>query len=214
MTYALDTEGLQKLAQPILTESTLSSALILPGIRLLNLPDIIAVDQIQLLRDLPASGYALFAMENLNNNLQSIFNRTQGAIATTKTTTDQLNLLPEPVPYRQPFKTAVTRYRALQREWSFLWMNNQISIHRELLLEWGKQTDALSTALEQLATEPSMNNLLAAKAALSSFRGQFPKWMQQQAIRQPYQVQVWDYRLATIERLLGYGERMVLNSEH
>ncbi|MCP2732034.1 glycoside hydrolase family 10 protein, partial [Limnofasciculus baicalensis] len=70
MTYALDTAGLQTLAQPVLTQSSLSSALVVPGIRLLNLPDIVAVDQIQLLRDLPAAGYALFAAENLNPSLQ------------------------------------------------------------------------------------------------------------------------------------------------
>jgi hypothetical protein len=34
--------------------------------------------------------------------------------------------------------------------------------------------------------------------------------MQSQSATQPYQVQVWDNRLATIERLLRYGERTVL----
>jgi hypothetical protein len=37
--------------------------------------------------------------------------------------------------------------------------------------------------------------------------------MQQQAVTQPYQVQAWDNRLATIERLLRYGERTVLNQD-
>jgi hypothetical protein len=35
--------------------------------------------------------------------------------------------------------------------------------------------------------------------------------MQQQAVKQPYQVQAWENRLATIERLLRYGERTGLN---
>jgi hypothetical protein len=35
--------------------------------------------------------------------------------------------------------------------------------------------------------------------------------MQQQAVTQPYQVQAWDNRLATIEQLLRYGERTLLN---
>jgi hypothetical protein len=34
--------------------------------------------------------------------------------------------------------------------------------------------------------------------------------MQQQGMRHPYQVQVWENRLATIERLLNYGERTTL----
>jgi hypothetical protein len=202
MTYALDTNGLQNLAQPVLTQSTLSSALILPGIRLLNLPNIGAVDQIQLPRDLPTGGFALFAVENLDANLRSILGRTQGRGSPSAR---------EPVPYRQPFPAAAARYAALQREWSFVLANNQISIREPELSEWGKQADTLSTWLNQLAANPSMQNLSLAKASLSSFRFQFSRWMQQQAVAQPYQVQVWDNRLATIEQLLRYGERTVLN---
>jgi uncharacterized lipoprotein YddW (UPF0748 family) len=202
MTYALDTNGLQKLAQPVLSQSALSSALILPAIRLLNLPDIVAIDQIQLLRDLPTGGYAVFAAENLDANLRTIFSRTQGRGSSSAS---------EPVPYRQPFPAAAARYAALQREWSFLLRNRQISIQEPALSQWGKQADALAIALNQLVTEPSMKNLSSAKTALSLFRAQFQRWMQQQAQKQPYQVQVWDNRLATIERLLSYGERTVLN---
>jgi uncharacterized lipoprotein YddW (UPF0748 family) len=204
MTYAMDTNGLQNLAQPVLAESTLGSALILPGIRLLNLPNIVAVDQIQLLRDMPAGGFALFAVENLDANLRSIFSRTQGRSSTSSS---------EPVPYRQPFPAAAARYASLQREWGFLLTNRQILIREPALSEWGKQADTLSQALNQLAAEPSMKNLLSAQASLSSFRSQFRRWMQQQAVEQPYQVQVWDNRLTTIERLLRYGERTALNQE-
>jgi hypothetical protein len=35
--------------------------------------------------------------------------------------------------------------------------------------------------------------------------------MRNQAVEHPYQVRVWDNRLATIERLLRYGERTTLN---
>ena len=202
MTYALDTSGLQNLAQPVLTQSTLSSTLILPGIRLLNLPDIVAVDQIQLLRDLPVGGFAVFAAENLDASLRSIFSRTQGGISSS---------VNEPVPYRKPFPAAAARYAALQREWSFLLANRQILIQEPVLSQWGKQADTLSTALNQLAAQPSMQNLSSAKASLSLFRSQFQRWMQQQAVTQPYQVQAWDNRLATIEQLLRYGERTLLN---
>jgi uncharacterized lipoprotein YddW (UPF0748 family) len=217
MTYALDTNGLQKLAEPLLRQSTLSPVLILPGIRLLNLPDILAIDQMQLLRDSPAGGYALFAVENLDANLRDIFSRTQGGgeqanrrarenfISRSQSSTT------EPVPYRQPFPAAAARYAALQREWNFLLKNNQILIRQPALSEWGKQADALSTSLNQLAAEPSMQNLSSAKASLSSFRSQFQKWMGSQSVEHPYQVQVWDNRLATIERLLRYGERITLN---
>jgi uncharacterized lipoprotein YddW (UPF0748 family) len=204
MTYALDTSGLENLAQPVLMQSTLSSALILPAIRLLNVPNIIAVDQIQLLRDLPVGGYALFAVENLDANLRGIFARTQGRSSSSTV---------EPVPYRQPFPAAAARYAALQREWSFLLASNQILIREPTLSEWGKQANTLSTLLNQLAAEPSMKNLMSAKTFLASFRSQFPRWMQSQMATQPYQVQAWDNRLATIERLLHYGERRAFNSE-
>jgi uncharacterized lipoprotein YddW (UPF0748 family) len=203
MTYALDTTGLQNLAQPVLMQSALSTTLMVPGIRLLNLPDIVAVDQIQLLRDLPAGGYALFAAENLDASLQTIFDRTQGKAAAVNA---------EPVPYRQPFPAAAARYTALQREWGFLLANHQILMREPALSDWGKQADTLATLLNQLAAEPSTKNLESAKTFLTSFRSQFQRWMQSQAAEQPYQVQVWDNRLATIEQLLSYGERRVLNS--
>lgn len=201
MTYAMDTTGLQTLAQPYLAETTLSSSLILPAIRLLNLPNIVAVDQIQWLRDMPVGGFALFAVENLDANLQSIFSRTQGRTSSGV----------EPIPYRQPFPAAAARYTALQQEWRFLLANNRILMLDPALSEWKRRADALEQALNTLATDPSRQNLASAKASVVSFRSQFPRWMQQQALKQPYQVQVWNNRLATIERLLRYGERTALN---
>ena len=37
-----------------------------------------AFDQLQLVRDLPVNGYALFAAENFHHELEQIFNSTQG----------------------------------------------------------------------------------------------------------------------------------------
>lgn len=199
MTYALETNQLQQLAQPLLSSTALSSTLVLPGIRLWNLPDSVAIDQIQLLRDLPAGGYSLFAFENINDRLYKIFGRTQGALVQTA-----------PVPYRQPFQAAAARYKVLQQEWSFLLANNQLSIQEPARLEWSKQAGELMKTLTQLAVESSPKNLLSAKTLLSSFREHFHQWMQVQAIEQPYQVQAWENQLATLERLLGYGERVVL----
>jgi hypothetical protein len=202
MTYAMDSRALQTLAQPSLSDSSLSSALILPAIRLLNMPTITAVDQIQLLRDLPAGGYALFAVENLDATLTNVFARTQG-----KSTQPAS----EPIPYRQPFPAAAARYAALQREWSYLLANHRVSIQESDLSEWGKQADILAKLLDTLVKEPSKQNVLSTNAFLSSFRSQFQRWMRNQAVEQPYQVRVWDNRLATIERLLRYGERTTLN---
>jgi len=87
-----------------------SSSLIIPGIRLLNVPHTEALDQVQLLRNLPTSGFALFAAENLNSNLENMFERTQGNGTT----------IPQFLPHREPFKVAAQRYQALVQEWNFL----------------------------------------------------------------------------------------------
>ncbi len=201
MTYALDTNRLQQITSPLLNAASLGSTLILPGIRLLNLPDIVAVDQIQLLRDLPTDGYSLFAYENLSDSLHTIFSRTQGSITRTS---------PEPIPYREPFKAVAIRYAALLYEWNFLLANKQIAIQQPEFTQLSQQSYQLQQALNQLAINPTSNNLSSAKTKLASFRSQFPEWMELQVAQQPYQVQVWRNRLVTLENLLGYGEKMRL----
>ena len=201
MTYAQDTYQFQRLAQPWLTSIELGSSLILPGIRLLNLPLFIAVDQIQLVRDLPVSGYSLFAVENLSNQLKAILLRTQGTGTSTL------------VPYRQPFQTATARYAALQREWNFLLANQQLRLREPALSAWRNQVSVVESALNQLATDPSSSRLATARASLTAFQSQFPLWMRSQAVQNPYQVKVWSNRLAILERLLNYGERVVLKRE-
>lgn len=200
MTYALDTYRFQRLAQPWITSTKLGSSLILPGIRLLNLPVSVAVDQIQLSRDLPVSGYSLFAVNNLSNDLQKIFHSTQGSVQ-------------EPVPYRQPFQTAVARYAALQREWNFLLANQQLWLREPARSSFSNQAKVLENALTQLSTAPSPSRLAVARASLTAFESQFEEWMRLQALQHPYQVKVWSNRLATLERLLSYGERVVLKRE-
>ena len=199
MTYALDTYRFEKLAQPWIVSRELGSSLLVPGIRLLNLHTLAAFDQIQLIRDLPASGYALFAAENLNPQLQKVFNRTQGNTGTTKK---------QPIPHRQPFQTAAMRYVALQTEWKLVSQNQELKIFQTELTKFNSQAKVLQQALEQLAQNPSSSQLVTAKASLTRFQSQFRIWMRPHSIENPYQVKVWENRLATIERLLRYGERM------
>ncbi len=205
MTYAPDTYRFQRLAQPWLTSAELGSSLILPGIRLLHLPLSVAVDQIQLVRDLPVSGYALFAVENLSNELQKIFRRTQG--------TSRSNPRAPIIPYRQPFQAAVARYAALQREWTFVLANQQLWLREPTLSAFRTQAKALEDALNQLAADPSPSRLAVAKAALTVFQSNFQDWMRLQALDDSYQVKVWSNRLAALEMLLRYGERVVLKRE-
>ncbi|MEH1894197.1 MAG: family 10 glycosylhydrolase [Nostoc sp.] len=200
MTYALDTSRFQRLAQPWIASKQLGATLLVPGIRLLSLPTIGAFDQLQLVRDLPVSGYALFAAENFNNDLQKLFISTQGRVQS-KTS--------EPIPHRQPFQTAAIRYTALQREWKFVFQNDPLERPAQTISDFNNQAEVLRSALNQLAASPSASNLLVAKASLTRFQSQFRVLMSQEIKSNSYQVKVWENRLVTIERLLRYGERRV-----
>ncbi len=198
MTYAQDTPRFQRLAQPWIASTKLGSTLLVPGIRLLSLPTVGAFDQLQLVRDLPVSGYALFAAENFNNDLQKIFSSTQGKVQSATN---------EPLPQRQPFKTAAVRYAALQREWQLVLQNEQLRMSTTTIADFHNQAEVVQKALDQLAASPSTSNLLATRATLTRFQFQFRVWMRQQTVDNPYQFKVWENRLMTIERLLRYGER-------
>lgn len=198
MTYALDTPRFQRLAQPWIASKQLGSTLLVPGIRLLSLPTIGAFDQLQLARDLPVSGYALFAAENFNNDLQKLFSSTQGRVQSTTS---------EPIPHRQPFQTAAIRYTALQREWKFVFQNDQLQRPTQTISDFNNQAEVLRSALNQLAASPSPSKLLVARASLTRFQSQFRVLMSQELKSNSYQVKVWENRIVTIERLLRYGER-------
>ncbi|MDF5710827.1 MAG: family 10 glycosylhydrolase [Nostoc sp. S4] len=200
MTYALDTSRFQRLAQPWIASKQLGATLLVPGIRLLSLPTIGAFDQLQLVRDLPVSGYALFAAENFNNELEKLFISTQGRVQSPTN---------EPIPERQPFQSAAIRYAALQREWKFVLQNDRLPMPAQTILDFNNQAEVLRVALNQLATAPSASKLLVAKASLTRFESQFRVLMKQELKSNSYQVKVWENRLATIERLLRYGERRI-----
>jgi uncharacterized lipoprotein YddW (UPF0748 family) len=204
MTYALDTPRFQRLAQPWISSQKLGSTLLVPGIRLLSLPTVGAFDQIQLLRDLPVSGYALFAAENFNNELDQLLSNTQGKMKLSYT---------EPIPQRQPFRTAAFRFAALQQEWQFVGKNDEkLSKSVTTMANFQQHSKSLQNALNQLAAFPSASNLISARGELVRFQTQFKIWMGATAKENPYLVKVWENKLLTIERLLRYGERKVINA--
>jgi len=200
MTYAQDTVRFQTLAKPWITSTQLGSTLLIPGIRLLSLPTLGAFDQLQLVRDLPVSGYALFAAENLNNELHKLFSNTQGK---------QQSAISEPLPHREPFQSAVTRYLSLKREWQLVLQDEKQQITNKSTSDFHNQAELLQNALNQLATAPSASKLVTARANLTRFKSLFRVWMRQQQIENSYQVKAWENRLAIIERLLRYGERQL-----
>ncbi|MGC1307602.1 MAG: family 10 glycosylhydrolase [Phormidesmis sp.] len=78
MSYASNTQRFAELIRPWIIESSYRSTSVIPGIRLLNLPAAVALDQIQLLQDMPTRGYALFAADNLNGDVQEMLASMQG----------------------------------------------------------------------------------------------------------------------------------------
>jgi uncharacterized lipoprotein YddW (UPF0748 family) len=203
MTYALDTNRLQRITEPLVKEQMLGSALISPSVKLLTLPEAVAIDQIQALRDLPAGGYAIFAVESISSGMQRFFNRTQNPPRSTSAA--------QPIPYRQPFAAAASRYTALKQEWSFLLANNQLRISQSELKVLQSRSDELAQALSKLAANPSRESLATTKRLLRSFQSQFPSSMRLHSAENSYQVQTWQNRLESLDMLLRYGERMELN---
>jgi uncharacterized lipoprotein YddW (UPF0748 family) len=204
MTYALDTNRLQRITEPLAKEQMLGSALISPSVKLLTLPEVVAIDQIQALRDLPTGGYAIFAVESINSGMQGFFNRTQGRL-------NRSTSAAEPIPYRQPFAAAASRYTALKQEWSFLLANNQLRVSESELKVLKSRSDELAQAFSKLAANPSTESLATAKRLLASFQSQFQSSMRLHSADNSYQVQTWQNRLESLDMLLRYGERVELN---
>ncbi len=211
MTYALDTNRLQRITQPLATERNLGSALISPAVKLLSLPEVVAIDQIQALRDLPTGGYAIFAVESISSTMQGFFNRTQGRPAGSSARATLATSAAEPIPYRQPFAAAASRYTAMKQEWSFLLANNQLRVSESELKVLQSRSDELGQAFSKLAASPTAENLATASRLLADFKTQFQSSMRLHSVENSYQVQTWQNRLESLEMLLRYGERVEFN---
>ena len=220
MTYALDTSRFQQITQPLTNTRVLGSTLITPAVKLLNLPEIVAVDPIQAARDLPTGGYIIFAAERISGGFHGFLTRTQGALETDNNRRASLNAFGKPshvvegiIPYRQPFAAAADRFQALKKEWSFLLENEQLSLGESELESWRSGAEDLALALEKLADNPDHSNLNSAQRNLRKFQLKFRNSMSVHARENPYQVQTWQNRLTSLEMLLDYGERVRLKSK-
>ncbi|MDY6940033.1 MAG: family 10 glycosylhydrolase [Cyanobacteriota bacterium] len=197
MTYALDTNRLESITEPLIERG--GSALVVPSVKLHDLLAIVAIDQIQALRDMPVGGYALFAATVLTDPLYEIFTRTQAPAQV------------GPIPFRQPFEATAARFAALQQEWDVLFADDRLWIREPELSQWQASSVEVGQVLEQLAAEPNAENLAAASETLAQYQAEFPRWMRLQASEHEYQVQTWEHRLQTLSTLLKYGDRVVLN---
>ncbi|MEM9484378.1 MAG: family 10 glycosylhydrolase, partial [Cyanobacteria bacterium P01_F01_bin.116] len=182
MSYAMDTNRFEQLINPWVLEQNYGSTLIIPGIRLLNLPNMAALDQIQTLRDLPVSGYSLFAVDNLERGIQTLLNNTQGNVN-------------HSVPQQQPFNTAAERYQLLQREWSWLLSNGQLVMNEPALTQWVVDVNALGVQLTELAENPSHRKLEEVRAQLEQLDRLIASDLTVKSPQNSYRLQAWDYRL-------------------
>ncbi|MEM9448468.1 MAG: family 10 glycosylhydrolase [Cyanobacteria bacterium P01_E01_bin.6] len=195
MSYASDTNRFQQLTSPWLLEAELGSTLVVPGIQLFNLSEAAAFDQIQSLRDTPAGGYALFAAEHLNDDLRSIFNRTQG--------TEEIPLAP--IPFREPFTTASARFDALQHEWNFLLDNGVFWMRSTKRDEMRLASEEMQAILNDLSDDASARDIQQAQESFEQFTSQFEEWTYLQSFSHSYRVESWQHRLDMIDLLLSYG---------
>lgn len=197
MSYAEDTNRFEQLIEPWLTTNDFGSALIIPGIRLLNLPQAGALDQILLSRDLPTPGYALFAATDLNSALEEMLHRTQGRTLA----------MPPGSPRQASFQMAHERYQTLQREWNLLLSTRQLWMEQPVLTRWMAEVNYLGEDLAALSENPSARRFQSAQTRLENVRNALDERVLVQTTNGNYRVQTWRYRLTAIDHLLDYGEK-------
>ena len=192
MSYAADTTRFERLVQPWLVDQSFGSTLVIPGMRLLNLSNAATLDQIQVSRDLPTPGYALFAAADLNAGLSTILTQTQGGGQASLAT---------------PYAMAHSRYAALQREWNWLLAQQRLWMERDTLALWIEAVNDLDKDFEAFAQDPSRRHLAAVKAGLAQVRAPLSREVLIDTINSGYRLRSWQHRLTAIEQLLEHGER-------
>lgn len=198
LTYAGNTRRLAQLVQPNLEIVSRSSALFLPSLNLLNLPPVEFLDQMQVVRDLPTGGFALFAVRQFTPELQEILSRS--AITSAH------------IPYRDPFGAVQDRFQSLQQEWMFLSEQGQLRLLESERSQWVEQIEQVEGSLAALVADPTLEALAQAQQQLSHLRENFSTWMRVESLQNPYRVQIWGNRLMALEMMLRYGEQKLLRT--
>ncbi len=203
MSYASSTQRFDELIRPWVVESSYRHTQVIPGIRLLNLPAAIAHDQLQLLRDLPTNGYALFAADNLTGDVQAMLARTQGNaqsdVATSGSDTTS-------------YTTASAQYKSLQQEWNWLLTNQQIQGDSQRLARWVSDVNQIGESLDDLGSEPSARELQQVTARLDGLGRSLPTSLSVNVASTPYRLRTWQNRLTAINRLLAHTQTSPVNS--
>jgi hypothetical protein len=150
------------------------------------------IDQLQTLRDLPATGYALFATDNLDSRIQTVLNNTQGAHA-------------DDIPQNHPYATAAKRFQSLQQEWNWLLASGQMTLEPRLAERWVAEVNTLGANLESLASGAS-DNPEVVRAQVEALKTNVGAGLSIETATSPaYRRETWNHRLEAIERFLVYG---------
>ncbi|WP_204138224.1 glycoside hydrolase family 10 protein [Halomicronema sp. CCY15110] len=192
MSYAQDANRFSELITPWVVDQSYDSTLVIPGLRLLSMPLPVMIDQLQTLRDMPATGYALFATDNLDDRIRSMLNTTQG---------QHQSLIPQQTPYA----TAAARYRALQQEWNWLLVNGLITLQPRLAERWVTEVNAVGASLDALANDPG-GSVAAVQAQVTELQRTIGAGVTLSTTTTPeYRLNTWKNRLEAINRFLAYG---------
>lgn len=191
MSYAEDTSRFEQLVTPWLVEEDFGNSLVIPGIRILDLSHLAVMDQLQATRDLPTPGYALFATADLEAELATYLEQTQGVTPT------------QPV---SMFQMAFDRYQSLQREWSWLLTQEKLWMQEEQFTSWVNQVNQLEADFLALTTAPTRRNLETVQQSLRQVRDPLNGTLLVETVNGSYRVRAWRHRLLAIDRLLSYAE--------
>ncbi|WP_287128381.1 glycoside hydrolase family 10 protein [Candidatus Cyanaurora vandensis] len=192
MTYKLNTRALQQEVEPILNPVEQLPVLFLPSVNLQDLPQIQLRDQIQAVRDLPSSGYSLFAAAHLNTELDLVLRQATSVSAL--------------IPHRQPLKTVQERFDLQAAEWEALLKDNRIVVDPNSITLWRSGTRKLQQQLKDMADRPTVPKIRQARASITEYRADIQKWLKAERFERAYRNQTWDNRLAAMDSLLRYGE--------
>jgi hypothetical protein len=90
-----------------------------------------------------------------------------------------------------------SRFSTLQREWGMTFAEQP----------WQNAARRFEERLATAQNQPSPKAILLAQSQWEEFRLTLDPQLETYAKQNPYQAQVWQYRLAVIEDLLRYGDR-------
>lgn len=197
MTYGATMEEFMTLTHNLLPHSAEGSTLLVPAVKLTQKPLGEIFAQIQHLRDLPTHGHALFATAQLRDPLTQKLGSV--AIAT------------DPLPHREPFRAAQQSYGQLLNEWRLLLQLQNLTLDGEQLVILQQEHQHFTTALETLIQSPSAAQSDRTQLAFRRLERELEKTFVPLEKSYPYLVQMWRYRLVSINQYFAYGDRRLFS---